>query len=34
MNDALNVFTDWLRARDGRANFETLCAGRTELADE
>jgi len=34
LQEALNVFTDWLRARDGRANFEALCAGRAELADE
>src|SRR6266511_1965311 len=34
LQDALNVFTDWLRARDGSANFEALCAGHAELADE
>jgi len=34
LQDALNVFTDWLRARDGSANFEALCAGHAKLADE
>src|SRR5437773_4290545 len=32
--NALNVFTDWLRAREQRANVEALCAGRADLADE
>src|SRR5436190_21500686 len=34
LQDALNVFTDWLRARDASASFESLCARRAELADE
>src|SRR5688572_10752710 len=34
MNEALDVFADWLRASDGRGDFEQLCSSRPELAEE